>query len=220
MLAARCQLAGGGGPPSRGFVYRLSDDRILERLETGDTFTDVFGYGETADRQLALLSFEEDVISALAVMVRGQAVASYKRVIRFSAVTHLEPPLEIGALLDQMSESQARLLRSTFENGGALAPERFVGVLKALEQARPELAPVIAELASLLGAAGSPACLGARIKLASESVWTHHGRADRRHRRLTSLAYRTPLPSNSLIRRHLRHQFPAEITAKSAQLRR
>jgi len=124
----------------KGFVYRLSDDRVLERLETGDTFTDVFGYGETADRQLALLSFEEDVISALAVMVRGQAVASDKRVIRFSAVTHLEPPLEIGALLDQMSESQARLLRSTFENGGALAPERFVGVLKALEQARPELA--------------------------------------------------------------------------------
>jgi hypothetical protein len=54
----------------KGFVYHLTDERILERLETEGTFTDVLGYGQAGDRQLALLCLEEGVVSALAVMVR------------------------------------------------------------------------------------------------------------------------------------------------------
>lgn len=122
-------------PAIKGFVYKLTDERILERLETEDTFTDVFSYGEAGDRQLALLCFEEGVVSALALMVRGNAVASYKRVVRFSSVSQLDPPVRTADLLAEMSSALARGVRSAFETGGVIDSQRFTAVLEALESA-------------------------------------------------------------------------------------
>jgi hypothetical protein len=137
-------------PKPKGFVYRLTDERILERLETQDTFTDVFSYGETGDRQLALLCFADGVISAVAVMVRGQAVASYKRVVRFSAVSELEPPVPTADLLAAMPRALATMMRPVFDDGGAIDPTRFEGVLDALKRVQPSALPTIDELAQLL----------------------------------------------------------------------
>jgi hypothetical protein len=139
-------------PKLKGYVYRLSDPRILERLETEDTFTDVFGYGEVGDRQLALITFEDGGIDALATMVRGQAVASYKRVVRFASVTTVEPPLEIEDLLQAFSRPPARRISDALLLGGPIDPIDFASVMKALAQARPDLAPTLAELGGMLGA--------------------------------------------------------------------
>jgi hypothetical protein len=135
----------------KGFVYRLTDDRILERLETDDTFTDVFSYGEAGDRQLALLCLEDGVVSAIAVMVRGQAVASYKRVARFSSVILLEPPVEIKALLAAMPHALASSVGPIFDAGGKVEPKHFAGVLDALKRVQPDNAGAIDNLAGLLG---------------------------------------------------------------------
>jgi len=105
-------------PTLKGYVYHLSDGRILERLETEDTFTDVFGYGEVGDRQLALISFEDGAIDAMATMVRGQAVASYKRVVRFAAVTMVEPPLELADLQAAFSRPPGRWVADALLHGG------------------------------------------------------------------------------------------------------
>jgi hypothetical protein len=137
-------------PKIKGFVYQLTGGRILERLETEDTFTDVFGYGEAGDRQLALLCFEDGVVSALAVMVRGNAVASYKRVVRFSSVTQLDPPVETVDVLAEMSPALAGAVRSVFESGGIIEPQRFAAVLRALESVAPGIDETIAELEPLL----------------------------------------------------------------------
>jgi hypothetical protein len=137
----------------KGFVYHLTDERILERLETEDTFTDVFSYGQAGDRQLALLCFEEGVVSALAVMVRGQAVASYKRVVRFSSVTELDRPVDLVDLLAEMAPGLAGVVRPVFEAGGMLEPQRFAAVLDALEDVVPGVDEIVAGLMSLLRAA-------------------------------------------------------------------
>lgn len=139
----------------KGYVYKLSDDRILEKLETDDTFTDVFGYGDVPERQLALISFEdEEQIDALAAMVRGQAVASYKRVARFSGVTGLEPPLELDELHKAMPGGISRHVVGALRYGGAIKPAPFEAVLDGLTRARPDLRAVIADLTSVLE--GSP----------------------------------------------------------------
>jgi hypothetical protein len=135
----------------KGFVYQLTDERILERLETEDTFTDVVSYGEARDRQLALLCFEDGVVSALAVMVRGNAVASYKRVVRFSSVSKLDPAVRTVDLLAAMSPALAKTLRSAFEAGGVIDPRPFTAVLEALESVASGVDETIAELVPLLG---------------------------------------------------------------------
>ncbi len=137
-------------PKIKGFVYQLTDERILERLETEDTFTDVFSYGEAGDRQLALLCFEDGIVSALAVMVRGNTVASYKRVVRFSSVIQLDPPVETVDVLAEMSPALAGAVRSVFESGGIIEPQRFTAVLEALESLAPGVDETIAELVPLL----------------------------------------------------------------------
>jgi hypothetical protein len=134
----------------KGFVYRLTDERILERLETEDTFTDIFSYGEAGDRQLALLCFEDGLVSALAVMVRGQAVASYKRVARFSSVAQLDPPVETAQVLAALSGDLAKVLQPVFEAGGTIDSQRFAMVLGALESVAPEAREMITRLIPLL----------------------------------------------------------------------
>ncbi len=139
-------------PALKGYVYRLSDERILERLETENTFTDVFGYGAVGDRQLALITFEDGAIDALATMVRGQAVASYKRVVRFAVVTPIEPPLKLEDLLNALPRPSLRGVTSALANGGAIEPIGFASVVEGLAKARPELASVLSDLSAALGA--------------------------------------------------------------------
>lgn len=139
-------------PKLRGYVYRLSDTRILERLEASDTFTDVFGYGEVHVRQLALISFDDGTIDALATMVRGYAVASYKRVARFAEVALVEPPLEIDDLLSTLPRPPSEAVASALTNGGPIDPVGFVNVMDGLVSARPGLEATLSDLATVLGA--------------------------------------------------------------------
>src|SRR5690349_9037374 len=134
----------------KGFVYRTTDARIHERLEYEDTFTDVFAYGEVGDRQLALISFGEGTIDAIATMVRGQAVASYKRVVRFAGVTTIEPALSFDELLDSIPEDAPVRLSATLQHGGPIAPARFAAVVDGIVRARPDLEAVIADLSATL----------------------------------------------------------------------
>jgi hypothetical protein len=99
-------------PQLKGYVHRFDDRRIEERLQTEDTFTDVFGYGEVPQRQLALIAFDGGTLDALAAMVRGSSVASYERVVRFSSVVLIEPRLEVEEVLDEGAVSYVALART------------------------------------------------------------------------------------------------------------
>ncbi len=127
-------------------------DLLAQRIEEFDQpFSDTLSVKDwpIGKACLALLSFEEDEFTFLALARKGRRVATSKYKIEFSSLVNLDH-LPIASVQENIDPNLVRyFVRSTTGVGGAVPPGTWAKVIDSLIKERPQLEGEIHRLESL-----------------------------------------------------------------------
>lgn len=132
-------------------------DTLVERIEEFDeTFSDALSVRDwpIGKRCLSLLSFEEDVISYLALAIKGRRVVTSKDRVEFSSFVDLDR-LPISAIQDRIEPRLVQyFIRSSTGAGGTVPPSTWSAIIDAMLKERPSIEREVHRLEGLVKYSG------------------------------------------------------------------